>query len=102
MNQKELKNLSIALKTWCKDQGITAPKLGRKMNYTEQHAYRLLNGASPITVETIGRFVLSFGPDATQVWLKLAGFHIQSSETEPPADDKAKLFSIIEQLQKGE
>lgn len=78
MDQTKSQNLNNALKAWCKSQGISAPNFGRRIGYTEQHAYRLLNGAAPVTAETIGRFVVTFGPDASRAWLELAGWQTQA------------------------
>lgn len=67
-------DLKAAMRTWCEQHDVSITDFGNRMGYkTYGHAWNLLNGKAPITVEVVGRFVLTFGAPATDEMLKLAG-----------------------------
>lgn len=72
----EPNNLNTALQTWCQARQVDATALAKSMGFTYFHAWRLLAGKSPVTPETLGRFVLAYGPEAAGEVVKLAGLAI--------------------------
>jgi plasmid maintenance system antidote protein VapI len=57
-------SLKRALQQWAEENGIKPPEFARRMDYSYQHAYRLLRGDLDVTNDTIGRLVLNYGTDA--------------------------------------
>lgn len=74
----EPNNLNVALLSWCQAHEVNATALSKGMGFTYFHAWRLLTGKSPVTAETLGRFVLAYGPEAAGEIVKLAGLCITS------------------------
>lgn len=72
MKDKKGSPLNQALITWCETKGISATRLGKKMQITYFHAWRLLSGKSLVTAETLGRFALAYGYEAVGELLALA------------------------------
>lgn len=55
-----------ALQDWAKKTGITSTKFANDMSYTYNYAYQLLKGDADVTLETLGRFVVTYGTVAAQ------------------------------------
>jgi hypothetical protein len=88
---KNNQNLSTGLLAYCQAHNVDAPLLSDKLGYGYQHAWRLLAGISPVTAETVGRFVLGFGTEATDELLDLAGI---TTDSLPHADD-AQVVPVV-------
>jgi hypothetical protein len=69
----EPNRLNIALLAWCQEHAVDATALAKGMGFTYFHAWRLLSGKSPVTAETLGRFVLTYGAEAAGEVVALAG-----------------------------
>jgi hypothetical protein len=55
-----------ALQRWAGHNHIRPVEFQRRTGYTYQHAWNLLRGPSLVTMETIGRLLLSYGPEAAE------------------------------------
>lgn len=67
-------DLKAALQRWAEEKGISPAEFARALDYSYNHAYQLLRGDLPVTVETIGRMALAF--DAQEVQ-KLLGYSVE-------------------------
>jgi hypothetical protein len=68
----EPNNLNTALLAWCQANQVDATSLAKSTGFTYLHAWRLLSGNSPVTAETLGRFVLAYGAQAAGELVTLA------------------------------
>lgn len=59
------------------------------MGFSYMHTWRLLTGKSPVTAETLGRFVLAYGHEAVGELISLA---------EKPKNDETVNEKPVEQL----
>jgi transcriptional regulator with XRE-family HTH domain len=92
MITKQNDQLNTALRNWCKANHISVRNLADKTGYSRQYAYRLLAGSVPVTAETVGVFVLSFGLDAARDFLQATGMY-QVSEL--PHPDGAQVVPVV-------
>ena len=51
------------LRRWAKKNGITPAALAEQSRFTYNHAWKILSGGYPITLETLGRLLLVYGQD---------------------------------------
>jgi len=54
-------------------KNTTLTDFANTLGYQYQNAWGLLRGKAPVTVETVGRFALAYGPAALSEMLSLAG-----------------------------
>jgi hypothetical protein len=71
--QEKTPELKHALQIYCTRKMIDTATLAEILQCGYQHAWNLLNGKAPVTVETLGRFLLGFGAEESAALLKLAG-----------------------------
>jgi hypothetical protein len=79
----EPNNLNTALLSWCQRNRIDATSLAKSTGFTYLHAWRLLSGNSPVTAETLGRFVLAYGAEAAGELVTMAGLNSAAVTTLP-------------------
>ena len=79
----EPNNLNTALLAWCQANQVDATSLAKSTGFTYLHAWRLLSGNSPVTAETLGRFVLAYGAQAAGELVTLAELNIAKTITLP-------------------
>ena len=73
MTYEEVKfDLKRGMNAWVL-QNTTLTEFSNALGYRYQNAWGLLRGKVPVTVETVGRFVLAYGTAATYEMLDLAG-----------------------------
>ena len=77
----EPNNLNTALLAWCQANQVDATSLAKSTGFTYLHAWRLLSGNSPVTAETLGRFVLAYGAQAAGELVTLAELNFAKAAT---------------------
>jgi hypothetical protein len=65
-------DLKRGLNAWVQ-QNTTLSEFASAMGYKYQNAWGVARGKLPVTVETVGRFALAYGPTALGEMLRLAG-----------------------------
>lgn len=65
-------NLKRGMNAWV-NANTTISDFARDLNYQYQNAWTILRGKAPVTVESVGRFALAYGPAALSEMLALAG-----------------------------
>jgi hypothetical protein len=65
-------DLKRGLNAWV-EQNITLSDFATAMGWKYQNAWGVVRGKNPVTVDTVGRFALAFGPAALSEFLTLAG-----------------------------
>lgn len=71
-NPSKSSNLNAGLSAWCQSKGIDTSSLASQMGFSYMHTWRLIAGKSPVTAETLGRFVLAYGHEAAGELLALS------------------------------
>ena len=66
-------NLKAGLAAWAKKYDVRPTDFAQKMGYTGAYGWSLLRGEATVTVTCLGQFVLSYGSQAADELLSLAG-----------------------------
>ena len=95
----EPNNLNTALLAWCQANQVDATSLAKSTGFTYLHAWRLLSGNSPVTAETLGRFVLAYGAQAAGELVTLAELNFAKTITlsQPTHTQPGSLVSNLDQ-----
>ncbi len=72
MNEHPEFDLKRGLNDWVK-RNSTLSDFALAMGWKYRHAWTVVRGKSPVTVNAIGRFALAFGPAALDDFFTLAG-----------------------------
>lgn len=55
----------MTLRDWLAEQGMTQAELARRLNLSTVYVWQVVSGAREITPGFRGRFLMTFGPEAT-------------------------------------
>jgi hypothetical protein len=72
MSEKNEPNLKEGIAKWAEKNNVRPVDFARAMGYSAAYGWSLLRGEAAMTTESLGRFVLAYGPDAAQDLLSLA------------------------------
>lgn len=81
-------DLNAGLSIWCRLKGVDASTFAAQTGFSYMHAWRLLSGKSPVTAETLGRFVLAYGHEAVGELISLAEKSDSDHTTNVTQDEK--------------
>lgn len=75
------------LRGWIDRSGLNIPQFAREMGYSYNHALLVVKGERPITEETLGRLLITYGPDgpAWPVAQALVAKREREAQAEKPA-----------------
>jgi hypothetical protein len=73
LSQRAQSDLKQGLSTWASLNQIRPSDFARAMGYTPAYAWNLLRGSAPVTLPTVGLFLLRYGIKATSEFLELSG-----------------------------
>jgi predicted transcriptional regulator len=64
MTNAEPSDFKKRLQAWAERRGISPTTFANQMGYTYGHGYQLLRGDAFVTVEVLGRILLTYGAEA--------------------------------------
>lgn len=76
-------NLKAGLAQWAQKNNIRPSAFARAMGYNPAYGWAILRGNAPFTIESVGRFVMAYGLEATREMLTLAGLPETAVSTLP-------------------